>query len=136
MPAGQKKSITVGGSAPAVASAMASIVVSTADQAETDRLWAALTADGGREVQCGWLKDRWGIAWQITPRRLGELVNSGSPEQVKAVMDSGALVSDDIIIALVQERIEQSDCANGFLLDGVPRTIPQAQALADVPVKD
>ena len=65
---------------------MASIVVMTGDQAETDRLWAALTADGGREVQCGWLKDRWGIAWQITPRRLGELVNNGSPEQVKAVM--------------------------------------------------
>ena len=65
---------------------MASIVVMTDDQAETDRLWQALTANGGREVQCGWLKDRWGVAWQITPRRLGELLDRGSPEQVKAVM--------------------------------------------------
>ena len=65
---------------------MASIVVITDDQAETDRLWAALTADGGHEVQCGWLKDRWGISWQITPRRLGELLDSGTAAQAKAVM--------------------------------------------------
>jgi predicted 3-demethylubiquinone-9 3-methyltransferase (glyoxalase superfamily) len=65
---------------------MASISVTTDDQAETDRLWAALTADGGREVQCGWLRDRWGIAWQIVPRRLNELVTSGNGAQAKAVM--------------------------------------------------
>ncbi len=65
---------------------MVSISVTTADQAETDRLWAALTARGGRDVQCGWLKDRWGIAWQITPRRLNELVARGTPAQVLAVM--------------------------------------------------
>lgn len=67
---------------------MVSISVTTADQAETDRLWAALTADGGREVQCGWLKDRWGIAWQIAPGRLNEMVKSGTRAQVKAVMDA------------------------------------------------
>lgn len=49
--------------------------------------------------------------------------------KVKAVMDSGALVSDDIIIGIVKERIAEADCANGFLFDGFPRTIPQAEAL-------
>ena len=49
--------------------------------------------------------------------------------QVKAVMDAGGLVSDEIIIGIVKERIEQADCANGFLFDGFPRTIPQAEAL-------
>jgi predicted 3-demethylubiquinone-9 3-methyltransferase (glyoxalase superfamily) len=51
-------------------SEFASIVVHTDDQAETDRLWNALTADGGAESQCGWLKDKFGISWQIVPRAL------------------------------------------------------------------
>ena len=50
-----------------------SIAVETADQAETDRLWQALTADGGQESVCGWLKDRYGLSWQIYPKRLAEL---------------------------------------------------------------
>lgn len=50
-----------------------SISVETADQAETDRLWAALTANGGEEGPCGWLKDRYGVSWQIFPKRLTEL---------------------------------------------------------------
>ena len=54
--------------------------------------------------------------------------------QVKQVMASGQLVSDDLIIALVKERIAQADCANGFLFDGFPRTIPQAEALANAGV--
>jgi len=63
-------------------------------------------------------------------------VGSGSElgNRVKAVMDSGALVSDDIIIDLVKERIQADDCANGFLFDGFPRTIPQAQAMDDAGV--
>jgi predicted 3-demethylubiquinone-9 3-methyltransferase (glyoxalase superfamily) len=50
-----------------------SIAVETDDQAETDRLWTALTADGGEESVCGWLKDRYGLSWQVYPRRLSEL---------------------------------------------------------------
>lgn len=54
--------------------------------------------------------------------------------QAKAVMDSGGLVSDEIIIGLVKERIKEADCANGFLFDGFPRTIPQAEAMVDAGV--
>lgn len=53
-----------------------SISVATDDQAETDRLWTALTADGGEESHCGWLKDRYGVSWQIFPRRLIELTTN------------------------------------------------------------
>jgi predicted 3-demethylubiquinone-9 3-methyltransferase (glyoxalase superfamily) len=53
----------------------ASISVSTEDEAETDRLWATLIADGGAESQCGWLKDRFGLSWQIVPKRAVELLN-------------------------------------------------------------
>ncbi len=60
-----------------------SISVETPDQAETDRLWAALTADGGSESVCGWLKDRFGVSWQIFPARLTELTLSHD----KAVSD-------------------------------------------------
>ena len=59
-----------------------SFMIACADQAETDRLWAALTADGGLEVGCGWLKDRWGVSWQVTPIRLLELVTG--PDQDRA----------------------------------------------------
>lgn len=60
----------------------ASISVLAADQAETDRLWAALTAEGGAEVACGWLTDRWGVSWQIVPRRLPEML--ASPDRAAA----------------------------------------------------
>ena len=59
-----------------------SISVSTADQAETDRLWNALVADGGQEVMCGWLKDRFGLSWQITPEILPRLL--GDPDRDRA----------------------------------------------------
>ncbi|AUH64008.1 VOC family protein [Paracoccus zhejiangensis] len=58
----------------------ASISVLTEDQAETDRLWNALTADGGQESQCGWLIDRWGLSWQITPRAVMEMTFADDPE--------------------------------------------------------
>ena len=67
-------------------SEMASITVETVDEAETDRLWEALTADGGAEGQCGWLKDRWGLSWQIVPAEFSRLTASGEPGKVGAMM--------------------------------------------------
>lgn len=63
-----------------------SIVVETDDQAETDRLWNALTADGGEESVCGWLKDRFGVSWQVFPRRLTELTLDPDPAVSAAAM--------------------------------------------------
>ncbi len=72
-----------------------SISVETADQAETDRLWAALTADGGEESVCGWLKDRYGVSWQIFPARLTELTLSSdksvSDRAMAAMMKQGKI---------------------------------------------
>ena len=59
-----------------------SLVVFTEDQAETDRLWEALVADGGAESRCGWLKDRFGLSWQITPRRAVELLSGPQAAKV------------------------------------------------------
>jgi predicted 3-demethylubiquinone-9 3-methyltransferase (glyoxalase superfamily) len=64
-----------------------SIVVECDDQAEIDRLWAALV-DGGKPSQCGWLTDRWGLSWQIVPKRLGELMNAGDPASAKRVAEA------------------------------------------------
>jgi predicted 3-demethylubiquinone-9 3-methyltransferase (glyoxalase superfamily) len=60
-----------------------SLQVSCANQAEIDELWDALTAGGGKPGQCGWLKDPFGVAWQITPAHLGQLLRSDDPERVK-----------------------------------------------------
>ena len=64
-----------------------SIVVECDEQAEIDRLWAALS-DGGRTEQCGWLKDRWGLSWQIVPRRLGELMTGPDRERTRRVTEA------------------------------------------------
>jgi predicted 3-demethylubiquinone-9 3-methyltransferase (glyoxalase superfamily) len=63
-------------------------VIQTEDQAETDRLWQALTANGGEESVCGWLKDRWGLSWQITPRRLTELIADSDPGRARRAMEA------------------------------------------------
>ncbi len=65
-----------------------SFMVMTEDQAETDRLWDALIADGGQESACGWLKDRWGLSWQITPRRMMELTTDPNRERARAAMQA------------------------------------------------
>ena len=65
-----------------------SFMIACADQAETDRLWAALTANGGSEVGCGWLKDRWGVSWQVTPTRLLELVTGPDRDRAARALAS------------------------------------------------
>jgi predicted 3-demethylubiquinone-9 3-methyltransferase (glyoxalase superfamily) len=67
------------GGTPADYGTAASISVGCADQAEVDRLWEALTANGGSEIQCGWLRDRWGIPWQIFPEVLPRLLADPDP---------------------------------------------------------
>ena len=65
-----------------------SFLIACADQAETDRLWTALTADGGSEVACGWLKDRWGVFWQVTPTRLMELIKDPDRNRARRAMEA------------------------------------------------
>jgi adenylate kinase len=90
----------------------------------------------GKGTQAQFICEAFGIPQISTGDMLRSAVSAGSSlgKRVKAVMDSGALVSDDIIIELVKERIAEPDCKNGFLFDGFPRTIPQAEALDEAGV--
>jgi adenylate kinase len=90
----------------------------------------------GKGTQAAFICRQFSIPQVSTGDMLRAAVKAGTPLGLaaKQVMDSGALVGDDIIIGLVKERIAQPDCANGFLFDGFPRTIPQAQAMRDAAV--
>jgi adenylate kinase len=91
----------------------------------------------GKGTQAAFLTQHFGIPQISTGDMLRAAVKAGTPLGVEAkkVMDAGGLVSDEIIIGLVQDRLTQPDCANGYLFDGFPRTIPQADALKSAGVK-
>jgi adenylate kinase len=90
----------------------------------------------GKGTQATFIKEAFAIPQISTGDMLRTAVAAGTPLGLaaKKVMDSGALVSDDVIIGLVKDRLRQPDCANGYLFDGFPRTIPQAQAMRDAGV--
>ena len=90
----------------------------------------------GKGTQAKYIVERFGIAQISTGDMLRAAVKAGTPLGIaaKKVMDAGQLVSDDIIIGLVKERLKEPDCANGYLFDGFPRTIPQADAMKDAGV--
>jgi adenylate kinase len=87
----------------------------------------------GKGTQATFIKEAFGIPQISTGDMLRAAVSAGTPLGLaaKRVMDSGRLVSDDIIIGLVRDRLREADCANGYLFDGFPRTIPQAEAMRD-----
>ncbi len=91
----------------------------------------------GKGTQAAFICQKYGIPQISTGDMLRAAVKAGTPLglQAKGVMESGGLVSDELIINLVKERIAQPDCANGFLFDGFPRTIPQAEAMKAAGVK-
>jgi adenylate kinase len=91
----------------------------------------------GKGTQANYIKEKFSIPQISTGDMLRAAVKAGTPLGISAkkIMDAGGLVSDEIIINLVKERIKEADCANGFLFDGFPRTIPQAQAMKDAGIK-
>ncbi len=90
----------------------------------------------GKGTQAAFIKEHWNIPQISTGDMLRAAVKAGTPLgiEAKSVMDAGQLVSDNLIINLVKERLTDNDCANGYLFDGFPRTIPQADALKDAQV--
>jgi len=90
----------------------------------------------GKGTQANFIKEKYNIPQISTGDMLRAAVKAGTPLGIEAkkVMDAGGLVSDDIIIGLVKDRLKQPDCANGYLFDGFPRTIPQADAMKDAGV--
>lgn len=91
----------------------------------------------GKGTQAHFIMNHFSIPQISTGDMLRAAVKSGSELglQAKALMDAGQLVTDELVIALVKDRVDQPDCANGFLLDGFPRTVPQADALKDAGIK-
>lgn len=91
----------------------------------------------GKGTQAKYITEKYGIPQISTGDMLRAAVKAGTPLGIEAkkVMDAGGLVSDEIILGLIKERIEESDCVKGFLFDGFPRTIGQAEALSEMGVE-
>ena len=87
----------------------------------------------GKGTQAGYITAKFGIPQISTGDMLRAAVKAGTPlgKEAKKIMDAGGLVSDEIIIGLIKDRLLQNDCKNGYLLDGFPRTIPQADAMKE-----
>ncbi|QDF96678.1 adenylate kinase [Azoarcus sp. DD4] len=90
----------------------------------------------GKGTQANFIKEKFGIPQISTGDMLRAAVKAGTPLGIEAkkVMDAGGLVSDEIIIGLVKDRLQQDDCKSGYMFDGFPRTIPQADAMKDAGV--
>lgn len=90
----------------------------------------------GKGTQAQFIMEKYGIPQISTGDMLRAAVKAGTElgKQAKEIMDAGKLVTDELVIALVKERIAQEDCRNGFLLDGFPRTIPQADAMKEADI--
>jgi len=91
----------------------------------------------GKGTQANYLKEKYGIPQISTGDMLRAAVKAGTElgQKAKKIMDEGGLVSDELIIGLVKDRINEPDCQKGFLLDGFPRTIPQAEAMQEAGIK-
>lgn len=90
----------------------------------------------GKGTQANFIKEKFGIPQISTGDMLRAAVKAGTPLglEAKKIMDAGGLVRDDIIIGLVKDRLKEADCANGYMFDGFPRTLPQADAMKDAGV--
>ncbi len=90
----------------------------------------------GKGTQANFIREQFGIPQISTGDMLRAAVKAGTPLGIEAkkIMDAGGLVRDDIIIGLVKDRLKESDCANGYMFDGFPRTLPQADAMKDAGV--
>lgn len=82
-----------------------SFLISTDDQAETDRLWNAIVSNGGQEIECGWCRDRWGLSWQISPRALTDAVTGPDRAAAKRVFDAMMTMKKIDIAAIEAARV-------------------------------
>lgn len=88
-----------------------SLMIPCGTQAEIDRLWAAFIADGGQELECGWLKDRFGMAWQIVPTRMMEILRAGEPEGRKRAFAAMMTMKKFDIAAIERAYAAEADTA-------------------------